>query len=298
MSLVSFVKIENPAELKDGILHSLNLINFKFQTNIRNVVIKPNLCYYWDYTTGRTTDPKFVAALIDLIREKISPDVAISIVESDASAMKCKHAFRMLGYEKLAQEYDVNLVNLCEVQSDPVEVTAGNESFRFMLPRIIRDSDLRINIPKIKYTFEQIKMTCALKNIFGCNPYPKKSKYHSRIEEAIVALNKVMKFNLCIVDGNVVSGAKPRRMGLIMSSRDPVAVDAAAARIAGIGHRRVRYISLAAEEGLGNPAFVSRGISLSYFESLYPRKTIKARLKGKAITLITEMGLSKRLGLA
>jgi uncharacterized protein (DUF362 family) len=239
-----------------------------------------------------------VAALIDLIREKVSSNVNISIIESDASAMKCKYAFKMLGYEKLSRDYNVDLVNLSEGASDNTEVEVGNQVFQFMMPRIIRDADLRINIPKIKYTFEQIKMTCALKNIFGCNPYPKKFRYHSRIEEVIVALNKVMKFNLCIVDGNVVSGAKPCRMGLLMSSVDPVAVDMAAASIAGIDSRKVRYISLAAKEGVGNHTFVSRGTSPSYFEALYPRKTIKARLKGKAVTLITEMGLSKRLGLA
>ena len=103
-----------------------------------------------------------------------------------------------------------------------------------MVPRVIRDADLKINIPKIKYTFEKIKLTCALKNIFGCNPYPKKFKYHSKIEEAIVALNKAMKFDLCIIDGNIISGAKPRKIGLVMASKDPVAIDAAAAKIAGI----------------------------------------------------------------
>lgn len=298
MSLVSFVKVKNEAAFKEGISRSLDLIDYKFPNNLRNIVMKPNLCYYWDYTTGQTTDPRFVAALIDLIREKVSSNVNISVVESDASAMKCKYAFRMLGYEKLARDYNVDLVNLYDEPSDNVQVAVGNKSFQFMMPRIIRDADLRINIPKIKYTFEQIKMTCALKNIFGCNPYPKKFKYHSRIEEVIVALNKVMKFNLCIVDGNIVSGTKPRRMGLIMSTRDPVAVDVAAAKIAGIDYRRVRYISLAAKEGVGRPAFVFKGTSPSYFEALYPRKTIKEKLKAKAFTVITEMGLGKRLWLA
>ena len=114
MSFVSFVKIETEDGIKEAIQDSLDLIQYKLPTNIKNVAIKPNLCYYWDYSTGQTTDPKFVAALIDLIREKISPDTDISIVESDASAMKCKYAFKMLGYEKLSQNHDVNLVNLSE----------------------------------------------------------------------------------------------------------------------------------------------------------------------------------------
>ena len=41
----------------------------------------------------------------------------IAIVESDASAMRCKYAFSMLGYEKLAKEKNVRLVNLSEDES-------------------------------------------------------------------------------------------------------------------------------------------------------------------------------------
>ena len=114
MSSVSFVKIPDTTQLKQSILKSLELINYKFPKNINNIAIKPNMCYYWDHTTGQTTDPKFVGALIEVIREQTSPDVNISLIESDASAMRCKYAFKILGYEKLAKDYDVTLVNLSE----------------------------------------------------------------------------------------------------------------------------------------------------------------------------------------
>ena len=44
----------------------------------------------------------------------------------------------------------------------------------------VQEADLKINVCKIKYSLESIKITCALKNVFGCNPYPKKFKYHSK----------------------------------------------------------------------------------------------------------------------
>ena len=114
MSLVSFTRIRenSTSSIKQAILESLDLINYSFGKKIKTVVIKPNLCYYWDYSTGQTTDPKFVACLINILREKISSNIDIVIVESDASAMKCKYAFKMLEYEKLSKEYDVRLVNL------------------------------------------------------------------------------------------------------------------------------------------------------------------------------------------
>lgn len=297
MSLVSFVKMRSKANspIKEAIQESLELINYSFNKDTRNIVIKPNMCYYWDYSTGQTTDPKFVAALIELIREEISHDIDISIVESDASAMKCKYAFKMLGYQKLSEDCGVRLVNLSEDKKNPVMVNVGSQSFNLMVPQTIENADLKINIPKIKYTFEKIKLTCALKNIFGCNPYPRKFKYHPSLEEAIVASNKAMKFDLILVDGNIVSGVQPRRLGLVMASKDPVATDVAAAEIAGINPNSIRYIKLASKEGLGSTSFVPRGESPSYFKARYPRKRMKNRLMGKAYGLIVRTGLSKRL---
>jgi uncharacterized protein (DUF362 family) len=255
------------------------------------------MCYYWDYSTGQTTDPKFVAALIDVLREQISPDINISIVESDASAMKCRYAFKMLSYKELAQDYNLKLINLSEDKSNAVEATAGGQSFRFMIPQTIQNADLKINIPKIKYTMEKIKITCALKNIFGCNPYPKKFKYHSKLGETIVAINKAMKFNLHIIDGIIVSGIQPRQLGLVMASRDPVAIDSAAAKIAGLNPETIKYLQLAKKEGLGNTAFCNKGIPLEHFKSQYPKKNLQTKLMSKAYSIVVQTGLSKKLGL-
>ncbi|MCW4007334.1 MAG: DUF362 domain-containing protein [Candidatus Bathyarchaeota archaeon] len=297
MSLVGLTEIQENL-VKQAILKSLSLINYSFERNIKRIVIKPNLCYYWDYSTGQTTDPLFVAALIDLLREKISKDIDIAIAESDASAMKCKYAFRFLNYEKIAKEYDVRLVNLSEDETSIHEVAVGTERFQIAIPRTITEADLRINLPKIKYTMEEIKITCALKNVFGCNPYPQKFKYHSKLSEAIVAINKAMPFDLCIIDGNIVSGVKPQRLGLVMASVDPVAIDAAAAKIAGVNPKKIKYLQLAAKEGLGNIKFVERGLHLAQFASIYPKKGLKEKLMGKAYGLVIKMKLGKRLGLA
>lgn len=292
MSLLSFVKIYQPdhSELKRVILDSLNLINYHFSNNLRNIVIKPNMCYYWDYSTGQTTDPKLVAALIEVIREQISQDVNISIVESDASAMKCQYAFKVLGYEKMAEEHNVNLVNLSEDACERVEVSAGGQHFWLDLPRTIKDADLRINVPKIKY-MPQTRISCGLKNVFGCNPNPAKFKYHPRLDEAIVAINKIMKFDLCILDGIIVAGNKPNRLGLIVAGQDPVALDSAAAKMAGFNPKSVKHIVLASKEGLGNISFVSKGIDPNFFVSRYPRPTPQNKILSLTYKLATKTGL-------
>ncbi len=299
MSLVSFVKISKDAEypMKQAVSESLKLIHYSFDKSVRKVVIKPNLCYYWDCSTGQTTEPRFVAELIDLIREQISADVDIAIVESDASAMRCKYAFRMLGFEKIAREKNVRLVNLSEDQSDSVDVACNGNNYNFLVPKTIRDAELKINISKIKYAVDPIKLTCALKNICGCNPYPEKYKYHPDLGNVIVALNKVMKFNLFLIDNNVVSGVQPRKLGLTMASLDPVAIDVAAAQIAWLNPNKISYFQVAEKEGVGKRAFVPKGASLDYFRALYPKRTFKMKMKTQAYKLVVGVGLGKRLGL-
>ena len=299
MSLVSFVRIRRNtiASMKQAIRESLDLINYSFNKEVKKIAIKPNMCYYWDYSTGQTTDPRFTAALIELLRERLSPDIDIAIVESDASAMKCKHVFKILGYEKLRDNYDVRLVNLSEDKCERADVNVAGESFRLMIPQTIQDADLRINIPKIKYTVDKINITCALKNIFGCNPYPKKFRYHSRLGEMIVAANKAMRFDLSIIDGNIVSGVQPRRIGLVMASADLVAIDVAAAEIAGLNSRTINYIQLARREGLGNTSFIGKGLRLAYFKRAYPKKGVKKKLLGKAYNLVTRAKLGARFGI-
>jgi len=299
VSELGLARIESSTveSIKKAIAKSLELIGYGFPAKAEKVVVKPNLCYYLDCSTGQTTDPKFVAALIELIRERIALDVDISVVESDASAMKCRHSFKMLGYKKLSRDYNVKLVNLSEGYRQPARVEIGDRTFTLMIPHTIREAHLRINVPKIKYTIENIKITCALKNIFGCNPYPKKFKYHPWLEESIVAMNKAMPFDLCLVDGNIAAGSGTARLGLVMAGVDPVAVDAASSKIAGVRPNSIRYLRLAEREGLGNMTFAARGTPLDYFKARYPRKKPREKLVGKTYDLLVRTGIAGMLRL-
>lgn len=295
MSTLALVKIYRN-DFEQAIKRALSMIEDGLPSKADNIVIKPNMCYYWDYTTGQTTDPRFVKAIINIVREKFGQDVDIAIVESDASAMKCRYAFKILGYEKLSKETGVRLVNLSEDEKDYVNVTAGKMSFHVGVPKTITKSDFRINVTKIKYSLDAIGITCALKNIFGCNPYPRKYRYHPILDETIVAMNKAMSFHLVIVDGNIVSGVKPRKLGLVMVGKDPVSIDMVAARIAGV-KKPIKYISLAEKEGLGNKSFICKGVSLDYFEKRYPRKQIMNKALTMLYNLAVNMHLETKLGL-
>jgi uncharacterized protein (DUF362 family) len=299
VSLVSFVELPKDVQSprKQAISEALKLIDYTFNSKARKIVIKPNLCYYWDSSTGATTEPKFVGDLIDLLREQISEDLDIAIVESDASAMRCKYAFRMLGFERLAAEKKVRLVNLSEDQCDAAEVSCNGNKYTFNVPKTMGGADLKIGISHIKYTVDPIKLTCALKNMFGCNPYPKKYTFHPDLGNVVVALNKAMKFDLCLIDNVIAAGIQPRKQGLVMASVDPVALDVAAAKVAWLNPGSIDYFRVAEKEGVGKRAFVAKGMPLEYFRANYPKKTIRRKAMGRAYKLVLTVGLGRRLGL-
>jgi uncharacterized protein (DUF362 family) len=291
MSLVSFVK-KDKNELKKAIKLAMDLIDYRFPRNVKNVIIKPNMCYYWDYSTGHTTDPLFVAALVEIIREELSAGVNISIVESDASAMKCKYAFRILGYDKLVETHKVRLVNLSDEKIEESKVIVNGIKFNFKLPEIIRDADLKINIPKPKY-METTTITCSLKNIFGCNPEPLKYKLHSHLNEAIVGINALMKFDLTILDGLIVTGVTPRKLDLVMASQDPVAIDSAVAQMMGVNPKRINHLQLAKKVGLGTITYTPKGDKLEDFQKIYPKKSTGTKILTLGYKIAIRMGMLK-----
>jgi uncharacterized protein (DUF362 family) len=279
LSLVSFVRAQshNYDALKGAIAESLNLIKFDFGRTARKIVIKPNMCYYYHPSTGMVTDPWFVSVLIDVLRDGFGKDSEIFVVESDASAMKCKYVFSVLGYDRIADEKSVRLVNLSEEKSRIVDVEVGGMQFKFYVPELFYESDFVVNVPKIKY-MRDIKITCALKNMYGCNAYPKKFVYHRALVEAIVGINKLIKTDLVVVDGLIVSGKYTKRLDLVMASEDAVAADAAASKLMGISPKSVRQIALASFERIGNLNFSSVGDS-SFFEREFPRKSFKDNVR-------------------
>lgn len=278
MSLVSFVRVpnDNLEALRKSIEESLRLISFNFSSKIERVVIKPNMCYYYHPSTGEVTDPYFVGALIDVLRKNLrNPE--IMVVESDASAMKCKYVFSMLGYDKLAREKEFKLLNLSKEKSRIVNIEVCGVKFKFHIPELFYSADLIVNVPKLKY-MRDVKITCALKNMFGCNAYPRKLIYHKALNEAIVAINKLIRTDLVVVDGLIVSGKYTKKLNLVMSSKDPVALDAAASEIMGINPKTVKQIVLASQQGLGTMNFSPIG-DFSYAKREFPRKNLKDKAR-------------------
>lgn len=256
-STVSLVKAQGSGtKIKTSIAEALDLINFKPNGPVKSVAIKVNLCYYWTAATGQTTDPRVVAGIIDHVRERYGTDINIRVVEADATAMRTKHVFLMLGYEKLAKEKNVELFNLSKDNVEEKKVQVNGREIVFKVPQSLLKSDLFINVPKLK-TASETKVTCALKNIFGCIASPRKIVYHPFLSEAIVGINKILHPNLTIVDGLVALGRFPVKLDLIMASADPFSTDWIASQIMGFNPSRVGFLKVAMKEKLVEPRSIT-----------------------------------------
>ncbi|HKZ94607.1 MAG TPA: DUF362 domain-containing protein [Candidatus Bathyarchaeia archaeon] len=237
------------------------------------MIIKVNLCYYWQPATGYTTDPRVVSGIIDYVRDTFGRDVPIQVAEADATAMRTNHAFLMLNYQKLAQEKKVELLNLSTDSLESKKVRVNGHDLMFEVPVSLLNTSLFINVPKLK-TMRATYITCAMKNIFGCIGTPKKIKYHPVLNEAIVGTNKILKPHVSIVDGTTALGSHPIKLNLIMAGSNPFSLDWIASKIMGYNPYDLGFLKLAIKEKLGDPNDITVvGEELHSFKKEFPHQS-------------------------
>jgi len=271
-SPVSLVRCKSDrSDLTSSIAKAVDLIGFRRGKKVNTAIIKPNLNYYWEANTGCTTDPQLVAALIDYLRSEYGNNVTIKVAEADASAMKTKHVFPMLGYDKLAKDKRVELFNLSNDALRTEKVSINGHEIELEVPQSLLETDLFINVPKLK-SMRVTKMTCAMKNIFGCIGTPRKFVYHPILNETIVGINRVLRPHLTIVDGLVALGRFPVRLDLIIGGTDVFSIDWIASQILGLNPKSVKFLKMAMHEKVGSPkGIVTLGESLSQFRQKMPK---------------------------
>jgi uncharacterized protein (DUF362 family) len=134
------------------------------------VMIKPNLVFALPSDTGFTTDPEVVKVLIELCKSLNPEDVTVAEASSGAD----ENVFEACGYSELAREFGVKIVDLNECPYTMVEVPNGNHLKELRIPNIILESDVLINVPKLKlYTHipgQSDWASLAVKNLMGAVP--------------------------------------------------------------------------------------------------------------------------------
>ncbi len=263
MSSVALVKGERSLE---SVYRALDLIPYRDAFNDWDrVLIKVNFITTKDWSTGATTDPIIVEALVNRLRD-LGKEVII--VESDAQTTNADKAWVASGMEEMGKRLDVPFLNMRHVD-DKVELDIKESRVlkKIKVAKIATESAI-VSAAKLK-THMSTNVTLGMKNMFGMLTTKFKGRYHLRgMDKVVHDIAVTLPPQLTVIDGFVAMEGKgpvhgkPVQMDAVIASTDVVAADATASRIMGFNPERIDHIRWAEESGLGtmNPEVVGNAV--------------------------------------
>ncbi len=256
--VVSRCEDYDPARVSDVLEESLALAGLDGLPVPDPVLLKPNMLCGTPPEKGATTHPAVFSAAAGHFQRG---GHRVVFGDSPNGLFRQLPVARACGLMDAADRLGVEMADF-ETGSD-VSFPSGAQNRKFHVARGFLSSRFMVNLPKLK-THGLTAMTGALKNVFGVIPGARKAEFHVRHPDPdsfcrmIADLNALVRPPLTIMDaveameGNGPMGGKIVRMGLILVSRDPVALDAAACRLMGIDPRSMPLIVLAERAGVGS----------------------------------------------
>ncbi len=247
MAKVSVLKCPNcnVEEIYKVIKESLKNIDFKIPKN-KKILLKPNVLGQRKPETAVDTHPAVLDALCRLLKENKN-EIWIGDSGGVSAYGGTKRAFNISGIEKVAKKYKAKLISFEGSERKEIVDNKAKVIKKFILAKEPFMVDLIINVPKLK-THVLTRFTGAVKNMFGCVPGGGKSEKHAIAPNEDMFCNllldiyKNVKPGLNIMDAIIGlegdgpgSGGKPKKVGLIIASKDAVALDIVASTI--IGYR-------------------------------------------------------------
>lgn len=230
------------------------------------VLVKPNFVTdKADYIArGANTSQQLLAGVLGILRDhRCRVVIGESQTGTSVKGRRLTNTWQAMGLPDLAQRFGAELVNLTQT---PVVFTrfSGRGLPGLLLPRIVHDADLLVNLPKIK-THKYAALTCAMKNLFGLVPNPRRIVYHRWLAEILVDLCCLVEDrSLVIVDGLVgMEGngplyGDPVSLNLLLAGDSNLAVDRVVAHLIGLDPWRIPYLEQAFLAGLAGPVHLSR----------------------------------------
>jgi len=237
------------------------------------IVIKPNVLLGTNPQKCIVTHPSvFKAAGI------ILKDAGAVVSYGDSPGFgKCKGSVRRARLKPVADELGLVLADFDKGKAVTHKEALLNKSF--VLANGVIEADGLVSLPKLK-THGLTRFTGAIKNQFGCIPGFLKSQFHVKMPDPydfatmLVDLNTLIKPRLCIMDGimamegNGPSSGKPRKLGVLLFSDDPVAIDSVACKIIDLNPAFVPTSKPGEKAGLGTYHYENIEILGENIESL------------------------------
>jgi uncharacterized protein (DUF362 family)/NAD-dependent dihydropyrimidine dehydrogenase PreA subunit len=247
------------AEVFNAVRRGIDLIGgiACFVKTGEKIVLKPNVLVGVNPERCVTTHPSVFKAV-----GRILKDAAVDARYGDSPGFlgKGEPAMQRAGLKQAATELDIKLADFEEGRT--ITHKAALLSSRFIIANGVLDSDGLISLPKLK-THGLTRVTGAIKNQFGCIPGLLKAQYHVKMPDPynfaamLVDLTSFIRPRLYVMDaiiameGNGPNSGTPRKVGVLLFSSDPVALDSVACKIVNLDPEIVPTSKPGEKAGLG-----------------------------------------------
>ncbi len=218
-----------------ALLDSLRNIDFNFKKNSK-VLIKPNIMGPYTQEKACTTNPILIEELCKILK-RFNAEIYIG----ESSGLDTKKSLETPEIKKLSKY--AKIINFDSSKTMVFDIGIGGE--KILLPEILFDMDLIINMPKLK-THILTKVSLSVKNLYGCVPGKLKSSMHRIFPDSksfsrlLVNLESKIRPQLNIIDGVIgIQGDGPGtsgeliNSGIILASRNAYALDIITSEIMG-----------------------------------------------------------------
>lgn len=227
----------SPRSLRTDIARALAGPEFWGLDSARETFLKINGNFDFVYP-GSNTSKWFLDGLLAALRDHGFQK--LTVVEGDLPDFTADQMIQRTGLIKVLQRHNVPFLNYEDLPRDDGEISL-----------ILQGAQL-INVP-VFHTHGYAVISCATKNLFGLLPKSRR-KYHKILSRKLLELAHRVKV-FTIVDGTVglqgesTRRGMPRRLDLILTGWDPIALDAVAATIMGYQVSDIPVLTLAQERG-------------------------------------------------
>lgn len=244
-------------DLKGDLKKSLDFIKWKKQVKKDSkVFVKPNFTYPY-YKEGITTSPELLKFLLEILKDRAD---TVILGESDGGnqSFTADDSFRGHGMHDICRDTGVKLVNLSNMESRFVEDSINGKTVKVQLPKLIIDGvDCFMSVPVLK-VHVMTNVTLSMKNLWGCYPDTMRCLHHKNLSEKLTLITKVLNPKIVVMDGiYALDGhgpmyGEPKKLDLLLSSNNTVAIDSLGANLMGIPVEKVEHVMIAEKEGLGS----------------------------------------------
>lgn len=229
----------------------------RFCSSDEQILLKPNILLGTDPQKCVITHPNVFKAVAQILQKH---GVTVQYGDSPAALQSSLQAMQKSGFFEVASVLNIKLSDF-----DKGRIVPFPEGLFYKQLHIVNavfSSDGLISLPKLK-THGLTRMTGAIKNQYGCVPGFIKGDYHAKLPDVynfsklLVEINRFIKPRLfimdaiCAMEGNGPQNGDPKKLGLLLFSTDPVALDSVASRIIDLNPDFVPPIVEGVKAGLG-----------------------------------------------